>query len=136
MICGHTQKNQDGSEGGKTFRLIPITNESIILMGEFDLGTNKLVLSLREKTGELTTIPSMDKDGSYISIKNPKSGASPVQMERRVLDTWHEIHLSDVASIDEFLKLTCVNSESYPYQQYLAKIETEDVKKSKIITLS
>jgi len=136
MLINHVQVARDGQKPTKTFRAIPLSGDAAYLNMEWDPQTGKLVLCSKIIKSELQAIPKMGPSGEFIKLKHPVAGTPGVEMQRMQLDEFYEVHISDIEGIDALLKGTCINAKTFPYQEFLAKIETENVQKSKIISLT
>ena len=119
MLHKHVQVDKEGTETGTTFRLIPITDDSAFLVGEFDLATNKLVMCSKTVKDELQSVPKMSATGTYIKVKNPAPGTQGIEFERRLLPEMFELHISDVESITDFVNLVAINADSFNYRALL-----------------
>ena len=47
-----------------------------------------------------------------------------------------EVHINNMESIDEFIKLVAINASTFKYQQYIATIDINPPKSKLITTLS
>lgn len=135
MLVHHTSIRKDGQLGIKTFRAIPLTGNAPYLTMEYDPETSKLVLCTKTIKQELQAVPKMLPTGEYEKAKNPVPGSPGVLFERRMLDEIYEIHLNSPVSIDEFLKETCINAHTFPYQQFIAQVDINQ-KPNLITTIS
>ena len=151
LLHSHMQQTKEQEKAGLTFRLVPITNDSAYLVGEYDLGTGKLVMCTKTVKDELQSIPKMSPTGEYVPVKNPKPNTPGIELERRLLPEIFEIHIENNDAIMEFIDTVAINSDTFNYKALLnipygidnkAKEiivpENYDAKekKSKLVTLS
>lgn len=130
LISAKTQNNQ------QTFRMVPLTAECPYNLAEFDVEHSNLILVLKEKINSLKTVPKLGPDGSFIPVKNPKPDTPGVEIERRMIEENLEVHINNMESIDEFIKLVAINASTFKYQQYIATIDINPPKSKLITTLS
>lgn len=149
MLIRHTQRTQEGTEAGTTFRMIPITKDAPYLICEYDLGTSKLVMCSDTVCEDLQIIPHIGKDGMPVPLKSPK-GQYIYEVERRLIPNLFETHVEDIDSIVEMVNLIAINADSFNFRALLnipfdlnAKTELvvsenydAKTKKSKVIQLS
>lgn len=101
-----------------SFRMIPVSNECPYLICEWDTSNNHLVVLSKEKKGELQAIPSITETGEF---KKNKNGGQVV--ERRQMDEYFELNLTDTEGIQTFIEHMAINSDKKEiYLPFIAQI--------------
>ena len=120
MILVTTQDvGQDGRPSGKTFRLLPLSNDCPYQIGHYSVESGSLLLITKEKKLEPRTMPALTETGEY-----KKNKAGQVVVERRLLDDFTEFGISDPESIKMFIEATCINGDRADmYIPLIAKVE-------------
>lgn len=113
----------------KSFRLIPLTNDTPYLEGIYDPISKALILLTRLQKEGFHMVNKLDDNGE--PTMNPKApkGQDPYKKERKALSTSHEVYITEKSEIISFVEMFTLNSE-YDFKKYMVdpSIITSDKK--------
>lgn len=111
---------------GKTFKMIPISDQSLYVECIFDPQLKILAAISRYKKDTFHMLPKLDVNGDPEARKNfsAKEGQKPYKEERRSLETYQEYYIEESSEIINFIKAFAVNADSYDFMQY---VKTEEL---------
>jgi hypothetical protein len=110
----------------KTFRLIPVTKDSIYNEAIFDLDNKVLALISKEKKQTMHMLPKLNEFGDVQYLKvGKRANGKEFSEERKLVETFYEYYVENVEEVVEFVKAFAINADTFNYQQYIdAKSET------------
>lgn len=103
----------------KTFRLIPMVNNSAFAEGIFDPETKTLAMMSRQTAEAFRMIPKLDVNGEVVKSKVPRSNGKLYQEERKVITSHIEYYVTEREEIVGLLDRLADNSSSFDIFQYL-----------------
>jgi hypothetical protein len=103
---------------GKTFRLIPVSEECPYLECIYDVQLKVLAVISKEKKDNLHMVEKLDANGDPELRKVAKDGI-PFKRERRTLETYQEYYLENTEEIAKFISYFAINEANFDYKQYL-----------------
>lgn len=106
--------------GAKTFRLIPLSNDSTYAEGIYDPGAKTLALMSRQMGEMFRMVPKLNDNGDMEKAKAVRQNGSQYKEERRVIKSSIEYYITDNSEIIELINLFAVNAPTFDYNQYLA----------------
>jgi len=102
----------------KSFRLIPVTNDSPYSEGIYD-PENKVLAMMSSIIKEgLHTLPRLDDNGDPIVVKTKRMNGKNYKEQRIQLETFTEYYITEKDEIDQFLKLITINADTFNYKLY------------------
>lgn len=113
---------------GKTFRMIPLTEDCPFLEVIYDPMSKALVLLTRLQKEGFHMVSKIDDNGE--PIRSPKAAAGnpdPYKKERKALHTSHEAYITEKEEIISFVKLFLYN-DSYDFQKFMVSSTIQPVK--------
>lgn len=105
--------------GAKTFRLIPLSNDSTYAEGIYDPGAKTLALMSRQMGEMFRMVPKLNDNGDMEKAKAVRQNGSQYKEERRVIKSSIEYYITDKSEIIELINLLAVNAPTFDYNQYL-----------------
>jgi hypothetical protein len=110
----------------KSFKLIPVTNDSPFTEGMYDPTTNILVMIGKDKKNTLHMITKLDDNGDPIEMKvKPRKNGKNYKEERKTVETYQEYYILEKPEQEDFIKMFAVNAGTFDYQKYM--IEKSDI---------
>lgn len=106
-------------QDGKTFRLIPVTNDCPFSEGVYDPDSKVLVLMSRIRKESFHMMPKLDDNGDIMKTKTGRLNGKQYKEERKTLETFSEYYISEKEEIIEMLGELATNSDKYDYKQYM-----------------
>ena len=105
--------------GAKTFRLIPLSNDSTYAEGIYDPGAKTLALMSRQMGEMFRMVPKLNDNGDMEKAKAVRQNGSQYKEERRVIKSSIEYYITDINEIRQLINLLAGNADSFNYEQYL-----------------
>ena len=103
----------------KTFKLIPIAKDCPYVECIFDPESQMLAVILDKVKQSYHMVPKLDDNGDHVQTKKARPGGETVKEERRLVDTYGEVYLSDVKDIKQMVELFAINAKVFDYMQYV-----------------
>ncbi len=119
----------------KSFRLIPIDNNSPYIEGIYDIDSKALVLMSRQFRQTYHLLPKMDEAGDIVKTNKLRKNGKFYKEERRLMDTFQEYYITDINEITDLINLVCINCKSFDYMQYLNQSEPANIEPMPDISL-
>lgn len=117
--------------GKPSFRLIPMTTNSLFVEGIFDSDNKVLVMITTTKKETFHMVPKLDEQGDKIRVKKARPERPdelgrlipglPYAEERRQQETFQEYYITEKVEIDDFIKIVAMNANKFDYTKYLDK---------------
>jgi hypothetical protein len=105
-----------------TFKMIPITKDCPYLEVIYHPVFLGLGIVSKFKKKEYSMIATLDKEGNPIMKKKKlQPGETPVMMERRGMDAWHEYVLITKEEMVSFVEMFASNADSFDYKTFFPK---------------
>lgn len=110
----------------KTFRLIPITQDSVYNEAIFDLDNKVLALISKDKKQTMHMLPKLNEFGDVQYLKiGKRANGKEFSEERKLVETFYEYYIENVDEVREFVKLFAINASDFDFDQYInAKAES------------
>lgn len=126
-----------GSWGQKrTFKLIPVTQDSPYNEAIYDLDSKVLALIGKEKKQSMHMVAKLDDFGDVKPMKvGKRTNGKDYAEERKVLETYYEYYLDTPEEIKAVLDILAVNADTFDYSQFLNAASVIDTSAGKIITV-
>lgn len=110
----------------KSFKLIPVTNDSPFTEGMYDPTTNILVMIGKDKKNSLHMVTKLDDNGDPVEMKvKPRRNGKNYKEERKTIETYQEYYILEKPEQESFIKMFAINAESFDYQKYM--VEKTDI---------
>jgi len=104
----------------KTFKLIPIDNNSPFNEGIYDLNSKVLALIGKERKQSMHMIAKLTDMGDVLRLKiGKRENGKDYAEERKTLDTFYEYYVEEVDEIKAMIERLAVNADTFNYQQFL-----------------
>ena len=104
----------------KTFKLIPIDNNSPFNEGIYDLNSKVLALIGKERKQSMHMIAKLTDMGDVLRLKiGKRENGKDYAEERKTLDTFYEYYVEEVDEIKAMIEKLAVNADTFNYQQFL-----------------
>lgn len=104
----------------KTFKLIPIDNNSPFNEGIYDLNSKVLALIGKERKQSMHMIAKLSDMGDVLRLKiGKRENGKDYAEERKTLDTFYEYYVEEVDEIKAMIERLAVNADTFNYQQFL-----------------
>lgn len=118
-----------------TFRLIPVTNDSVYSEAIYDPDSKVLILMTREIKQQFHMIQKLDDNGFPIPMKIGKAhpDGSTNKKERKQIETYNEHYLTNVEDIDLFMSSFVFNKE-FDYKKFMETSPIIEAPKPQLIT--
>ena len=104
-----------------TFRLMPVTKDSLYVECIYDTESKVLVVITNVKKDSFHMVPKMNAEGDPTKSKGTRANGKNYQEERRQLETFQEYYITEKEEIKEFIKLVALNADTFDYNKYLDK---------------
>lgn len=104
----------------KSFKMIPVSQESPYNEAIFDLDNKVLALIGKDKKQSMHMVPKLDEFGELKSMRiGKRSNGKDYQEERKTLETYYEYYLDNPDDIEAVINLLAGNADTFNYKQYL-----------------
>lgn len=105
---------------GKTFKLIPLTEECAYNEVIFDPENKMLAIISKEKKESLHMLAKLNEYGDPIKMKiGRRENGKDYSEERKTLESFYEYYLEDINEIKNFLELIALNYNEFDVAKYL-----------------
>jgi len=113
-----------GNSGKKTFKMIPVTQESPFNEAIYDADSKVFALISKEKKESMHMVPKLNEWGDLVPMKiGKRSNGKDYAEERKNLETFYEYYVEEVQEIKDIINMLAINSDSFDYAQYMEKTE-------------
>ena len=122
---------------GKTFKLIPLTEECPYNEVIFDPENKMLAIISKEKKESLHMLAKLNEYGDPIKMKiGRRDNGKDYSEERKTLESFYEYYLEDANEIKSFLEMVAVNYNEFDVAKYL-EVQTPKIEAvaNKIVTV-
>lgn len=119
----------------KTFKMIPVTPESVYNEAIFDLDSKVLALISKEKKESMHMVAKLNDmgDPEFMKIGKRENGKN-FKEERKLLETFYEYYVEDKNEVINMINLLAINADSFDYMQYIDFDVLKTAPKSNILT--
>lgn len=104
---------------GKTFKLLPLTQDCPYVECIFDPATHVLVVISKVTKTALHMLPKLDDNGDQVGVKVRRPNNKMIKEERKSIETFQEYYIEDKEAIVGLIKLFGVNNADFDYNSYL-----------------
>ena len=101
---------------GKTFKMIPISNDCPYVECIFDPSSKVFVIISKVTKTSLHMLPKLDQYGKAIS------GNKGAQQDRKSIDTFQEYYIEDVKTIKEITDHFALNAKKFDTTKFTDKV--------------
>jgi hypothetical protein len=106
---------------GKTFKMIPTTEDCPYLECIYDNQVNVLAVVSTLSKDTFHMVPKLDANGDAEPRKTPGRDGVPYKQERRTLETYNEYYIENKEDVQEFIKLFAINADKFDFAQYMVE---------------
>jgi hypothetical protein len=107
-------------EQKKTFKLIPVTPDSVFNEGIFDPDSKVLALIGKDKKQSMHMVPKLDDNGDLKVMRvGKRPGGKDYAEERKLVETYYEYYIEDINEIMDLINLVAINADSFDFKSYL-----------------
>lgn len=107
----------------KSFRLIPMTNDSPFSEGIYDIESKVLVLMSNRTKESFHLVPKLDDNGDMVKANKARPNGKLYREERRSLDTFTEYYVMEKEEIIDMIKRLAENESTFNYMSYLNNVD-------------
>ena len=107
----------------KSFRLIPMTNDSPFSEGIYDIESKVLVLMSNRTKESFHLVPKLDDNGDMVKASKARPNGKLYREERRSLDTFTEYYVMEKEEIIDMIKRLADNESTFNYMSYLNNVD-------------
>lgn len=107
----------------KSFRLIPMTNDSPFSEGIYDIESKVLVLMSNRTKESFHLVPKLDDNGDMVKAGKARPNGKLYREERRSLDTFTEYYVMEKEEIIDMIKRLAENESTFNYMSYLNNVD-------------
>lgn len=119
---------------GKTFKLIPVTNDCPFNEAIYDPQAKVLAVIGKTKKESFHMLPKLTELGDPQTLKiGKRSNGKDYAEERKTIETFYEYYIEDATEIENFVSAFATNADSYDYKQYMTAVKVAPV--SNIVTV-
>ena len=104
---------------GKTFKLLPLTQDCPYVECIFDPATHVLVVISKVTKTALHMLPKLDDNGDSVGVKVRRPNNKMIKEERKSIETFQEYYIEDKEAIVNLIQLFGVNNLDFDYNSYL-----------------
>jgi len=105
--------------GYKTFRMIPLSNNSTYAEAIFDSERKTLALMSRQTAEQFRMVPRLSEDGEMIRSKVPRANGKTYKEERKVVISSIEYYITELNEVKQLVHSLAVNSDTFDIEVYL-----------------
>ena len=113
----------------KTFRMIPLSNDSVYIEGIYDVEAKTLALMSKQVAESYRMIPRLSVEGEIIPSKVKRTNGKDFKEERVVITSSIEYYITEAAEIEEIVKHMAVNESTFDFKKYMTSDASELVMK-------
>lgn len=108
-------------QGVPTFKMIPVTEDCPYIEVVFMPRDRVLAVVSKVKEDRYQMIHRLDNKGNTIPIngKKDEKGEQLFEMQRVVVNTYHDYYVVNPIEMEKFVERFAVNGDSYPYKQLI-----------------
>jgi hypothetical protein len=119
---------------GKTFKMIPATEDCIFNEAIFDLDSKVLALISKEKKESLHMVARVNEWGDVVPMKiGKRSNGKDYAEERKTLETFYEYYVEDIKDVKDIVARLAVNSDTFDITPFV-EAKTEAPKTGNLIS--
>ncbi len=120
----------------KTFILIAVDENSPYVECVYEpTGMTMFVISKHRKQ-MYKMLPKLNDNGDPERLKmQTRDDGKDYKEERRLVETFHEIIISGLSSIEEFVEKMAVNADTFDYKRYMIDMSSANTPQSPIIQM-
>lgn len=113
----------------KTFRMIPLSNNSTYAEAIFDSENKTLALMSRQSAEQFRMIPRLSEDGEMVKSKVARANGKTYKEERRVVVSSIEYYITEPNEIKQLVSSLAVNSDTFDIEVYLNAVKPISLEK-------
>jgi hypothetical protein len=118
----------------KTFKLIPIDNNSPFNEGIYDLNSKVLALIGKERKQSMHMIAKLTDMGDVLRLKiGKRENGKDYAEERKSLETFYEYYVEDINEVKEIVNMLAINADTFDITSFV-ETKTEAPKTGNLIT--
>lgn len=104
---------------GKTFKMLPLSQDCPYVECIFDPATHVLVVISKVTKTALHMLPKLDDNGDQIAVKGKRLNHKLIKEERKSIETFQEYYIEDEEAVVELVKLFGTNADTFDYNAYI-----------------
>jgi hypothetical protein len=113
----------------KTFKLIPVSADCPFVEGIFE--GMYLVMIAKDKKNSVAMLPKLDENGDRLMRK--RDNGKDHKEERVHIETYAEHLFLEKPEIIDFIKMICVNADTFDYNKFMGSSDIIKVEMPQII---
>jgi hypothetical protein len=119
----------------KTFKMIPATKDCPYNEAIYDLDSKVLAVSGKDRKQSMHMIAKLTEMGDVQRMKiGKRENGKDYAEERKTLETFYEYYIEQASEVEEFIKMFCVNADTFDYKQYLNAASETTAAQTNILT--